>query len=239
MALIHIGIEHDAENVGWSIGQCPRCQDWSPVKVYDVFHEVTIWFVPVTRDRAGQSSRCNFCGKNHCDFDTDCVVPLDAWEPAQGFASLKELCGIQFALKEDWQNSEQRLAGLLEAASRASGLMSAGTFGLGFLGAVLGLFCGFALGFCLQALPWLGAFDAIETGVACALIGLPVGLLLGVFRGWYVVAERLARARLRAAWRKYQIDLHRLELAARGSPGRVRRAIVNLMNEACSEAAAI
>jgi hypothetical protein len=132
---------------------------------------------------------------------------------------------VSIAIEPEWQNSESRLNGLLDAAADASTLDKVRPYGSAVLGFFVGLFLALPLAVALHAWGVLPMALFPTTATSFMLLWPIVGVITGIYLGYRSGGERHARKRIEITWRKYQIDLDRLQQVASLSLSRVVRAI--------------
>src|SRR5688572_20824408 len=76
------------DQVAWSFGYCPFCEQLEALRVANAIEVVSIWFVPVSRTVLGTVTFCDFCGRSIAPPHSAKKIGLSEWSPSEGLEAL-------------------------------------------------------------------------------------------------------------------------------------------------------
>jgi hypothetical protein len=215
----------DYQQVGWAIGQCPKCKQVEAVQIRDVIDVTAYYFIPVRRTIVGKDCVCDFCERPLVWSQvSQANIAMHQWMPADGLPALLKSLGVKQKVAP-LPTTDERLHSLLSAVQEASSLKNVSiTPGL-IVGGLAGITLGIPLGLAAFAVGLrLGVTDRFGHGFLGAAMGAVIGAIVGSATYGWLIRGRTATKRLVATCRRYGLDGTRLCELSAGYKERVQHA---------------
>jgi hypothetical protein len=214
--------------------ECPSCSSFQIFKVEEFIVEVSIFYIPVEKYKKAIFVRCDFCNSAFASPPDITYVSLNDWSFNDGFSRLLDSIDPDNTIKIPEDVSDANLHSLLRYVVKSKSLsdLELSTTWLA-IGGLVSLPIAITIAMLLYDRGIIKTIDLDRFGFIAlfSIFGFVVGaLLIGTIRA-LSRSKRIAFDHLQATYKKYKLNLSRLDTLSRSYSNYVRSSVGRLCHK--------